>query len=849
MTTQLPSGTYHWKFGAETRPTLASIPLPRGHGRRRHGVLVVCAAVIGALVSVARPTACQAADRADQPTALFPMQLSYDGPRGAADLSGMLDRPAGRHGFIRPEGDRFVTDAGPIRFWGTNLCFDACFPEADQAPQLAERLARLGINCVRLHHMDMYSIWGETGGHTQIDPKQMARLDRLVHELKQRGIYVNINLHVSRWLDEKDGFPHRDKRPNFDKGLGQFEPRMIELQRAYARQLLTHVNPYTGNPYTHEPAVAMVEITNENGLVGVWRRGALDRLPEPYAGTFQRAWNDWLREKYGDTAQLRRAWSGGAVELGEELIGPAAGNGPDNRQRRQGQQRGDNDGPRWILESYGSAEARLQTGANGRRATLDIRRMGEEPWVPQLKISPFPVRRGKPYTLGFRISGRPAYTLRVNCGMDHPPWQTLGLDAEVDVSPQWSEQRLTFIATRDDPAARITFTSLRPGRLELADVSLRPGGVDALRPDERLENGSVGVLQRRRMDRTPAAREDFDQFLHDTERDFTLGMYRFLKDELGVKSPISGSQVGGWSPAEIQSQLDYVDAHGYWQHPRFPNRPWDRRDWYVQNLAMVRHWPGTLGRLIESRVEGKPYTVSEYNHPAPNQYRAEGFPMLAATAAVEGWDGVFSFAYAHNRELQRERITSFFDVLADPARLAHFPACGLLVLRTDDPGKITLQPPRDGREYFSAIAPGVRLLTGFATGQTVELGGVAVRIGPTRLGWATLSLARQDGAPLARPGRILVAATGVVRNTDGEPRSLGDKRITLGDRWGHPPVLCEGVPAEIALPVKADRVTLLPLDGTGHPRGEPIPARASRFGAVVELGPEHRTVWYEVRIE
>jgi len=52
-------------------------------------------------------------------------------------------------------------------------------------------------------------------------------------------------------------------------------------------------------------------------------------------------------------------------------------------------------------------------------------------------------------------------------------------------------------------------------------------------------------------------------------------------------------------------------------------------------------------------------------------------------------------------------------------------------------------------------------------------------------------------------------------------------KVAVGHQWGREPVLCEGVAAEIVLPVAADRVRFYPLD---------------------ELGPPHRTVWYEVEV-
>jgi len=76
---------------------------------------------------------------------LFPFVVAYDTPANATNVSAWLDRPAGVHGFIRVEGGHLKNDAGPVRFWATNICFEACFPTHQQAERLAARLARLKI--------------------------------------------------------------------------------------------------------------------------------------------------------------------------------------------------------------------------------------------------------------------------------------------------------------------------------------------------------------------------------------------------------------------------------------------------------------------------------------------------------------------------------------------------------------------------------------------------------------------------------------------------------------------------------------------------------------------------------
>ena len=48
---------------------------------------------------------------------------------------------------------------------------------------------------------------------------------------------------------------------------------MQELYLQFVRQVLTHRNPYTGNEYRDEPALAWIELLNENSLIEAWGNG------------------------------------------------------------------------------------------------------------------------------------------------------------------------------------------------------------------------------------------------------------------------------------------------------------------------------------------------------------------------------------------------------------------------------------------------------------------------------------------------------------------------------------------------------------------------------------------------
>jgi hypothetical protein len=373
----------------------------------------------------------------------------------------------------------------------------------------------------------------------------------------------------------------------------------------------------------------------------------------------------------------------------------------------------------------------------------------------------------------------------------------------------------------------------------------------------------------------------------------------------------------------------------------------------VENEALVNS-PGSPSALAGHRVADKPFAVSEYNHPLPNVYAAEGFPIIAAIGGFQGWDAIFSFAYSHDRDYEPRRLISFFDIKQDPVRLVHMPACVAMFVRGDvapartllrvplgadaekrqlhpthspwtlttdhlglDPREAILhavaldigpkagstrgatgglsasagearaspwhpseapaspghtvrpwQPPQlpagikefvsdtgqirwnvekpDGG-YFVVNSPRCKLFTGFVRGRSFHLGDVTLEIGPSRLDWATVSLVAIDGAGCDKPGRLLLAASGWEQNRGAVLESLGGDRVTLRDRWGDEPVLCEGIAARIVLPVASDRVRFYPLDESGNRRAAVLPA--SRDGhALLAIGPQYRTLWYEVEI-
>ncbi|MBO6089575.1 MAG: hypothetical protein J6P37_04625, partial [Lachnospiraceae bacterium] len=171
----------------------------------------------------------------------------------------------------------------------------------------AKTLASQGINCIRFHHTD--SDWANcffkhdsSGKKIVFDEKSFERFDKFFYELKKAGIYSNINLLTGRTIhpDSKNGLPAELEKVADWKDrhcYGFWNEIAKKEQQAYAEKILNHKNPYTGLTYAQDPAVAFVEINNENSMTKGFLDNVLDRYPKTLSQELDVLWTDFLLEK------------------------------------------------------------------------------------------------------------------------------------------------------------------------------------------------------------------------------------------------------------------------------------------------------------------------------------------------------------------------------------------------------------------------------------------------------------------------------------------------------------------------------------------------------------------------
>lgn len=592
--------------------------------------------------------------------------LLYPDTRSTVNMSYLNHYDIDKNGIVFIKDAHFWTKRGRVNFFGTNLIYDACYPDKEMAEKLAAQLAGLGINIVRLHHMDNSQIWGKNAAaFTDFDAAKLDKLDYFIFCLKRQGIYIDLNLHVS-WqytndktsplyslIREQDSF-------RYGKGLDTFLPELIEKQKGYAKKLLTHYNPYTGLMYKDDPVTAMIEINNENSFYrNMLFQGGIDLLPPIYREVLNTEFRKFLLTKYQSFATLKKAW-----QIRED--GPKAVEMPMQPLAERNNWRVQITDPQKGTISLQDGEAVVHLN------------YGEKNRFFQFYKTNLTFKAGQDYTLVMDVSGPKDATFAVNAMRQEAPYDNAGLTRTVKLNDgDHSLIAVSFKATKDlDGLGRITLADFTGGNdFVLHSVKLYRGKyvIGPLQGIASMENVNLPALAS--FSAYPDQyQNDITAFFQQTEFNYWSEMMRYIKKDLGVRAPVTGTQIDYSSP-ELADIYDYVDIHSYWQHPTFPGKRWDGKNYYVKNVSMVSEPRTNFDKIALFRLKGKPFTISEYNHPYPNLYNAETPLMLSVVSKLQDYDGIFVFNYLNNLNLD---LASYFAHYDKFAAKAVYPATALI---------------------------------------------------------------------------------------------------------------------------------------------------------------------------
>lgn len=231
------------------------------------------------------------------------------------DLRYLNEKTAGETGYIRvaPDGRGFVRgDGKPIRFWPV-CAYGFRIEDPDQMRREARFLAKMGVNMVRIH-----AGIGPKGKGKQItdyDAGEIDRIQRYVAALKQQGIYVTISPYWANGgaagAESSWGLGYGDGQDIW--GLLFFNDKLQAAYKTWVRHLYLDNNPYTGVPLAKDPAVAIAQVQNEDGLF-FW---TFQGIKPEQKRLLSRQFGTWLLKKFGSLEAIQTRWHG-AEQTGDE---------------------------------------------------------------------------------------------------------------------------------------------------------------------------------------------------------------------------------------------------------------------------------------------------------------------------------------------------------------------------------------------------------------------------------------------------------------------------------------------------------------------------------------------------
>jgi Carbohydrate binding domain/Secretion system C-terminal sorting domain len=580
-------------------------------------------------------------------------------------------------------GSQFTVGGKPIRFWGVNIVASAAFPDKAKAPVIAARLRKMGVNLVRFHHLENSwsglngTIFNYSIGTRQLQAATLDRLDFLIAELKRNGIYVNMNLNVSREFKVSDGVQGADSLPEFAKAVTLFDPYLQFLQREFAQQLLGHTNPYTGLPLATDPVLAMVEMNNENTIYGYWKDNQLRPITEGgslivrHNRMLDSLYQNFLIQKYTTTANLLTAWQAAGGTAAPEIF-------------QNGGFEAGSLGSNWALEQNNASAAATFTVTNTEKNTggfsgqLNTTAYSGTDWHLQMKQIGFSMQKDTSYELSFWVKGNNGSTFTLSFMQDVSPynWYT---GTSFTATNQWKKYTYVVSIPSDQSNLRMTISPKSTGTLWFDDFSFKKVVPKGLDPTETLANRTIQrILWSNRAQFTAQRAADNGEFYIRLHKAHSDSLRNYLRNSLNVRVGITGNNaLVGAADTKAQENMDYIDDHSYWDHPQFP-AGWSSTNWSINNNSQL-----TSARLdaLTNNFSGvamtnKPHTISEYNHGAPNRFRAEMPPLWLAYGSLHGADGVMFFDYnSDNAGWEADKVDNHFSIHRDNSVMALFPSC------------------------------------------------------------------------------------------------------------------------------------------------------------------------------
>ena len=585
--------------------------------------------------------------------------------------------PIGPNDFVNVTADgNFAVNGKQLRIYGNNIWSDpGLYPDKDKAAIIAARLRKFGYNVIR-NNSFLNDSWGlkKLGGpNIQYYEDRLDKYFYFVNELKKQGIRVVLAWNFELKHIAGEGIPVQDSVPAIHAICDYYNRQLIDARKNIFKNIISRVNPYTGLAMKDDPAVALIEVVNENWLfldfLGNRLKPIKDggTLPTYYSKELDNLWNRYLLNKYGNDEAIRTAWHTGSTSTSNLLQDKSFEYSTPHQY--------------WKLLVLDAANADLTfkdgDGVIGNKCgKVTITNSTGTDWHVQFYQNGFPVYKDTTYQIKFWAKADANRSIVASLSKFGSPYTVYG-SKQINLTTVWQEY--TFNSTPGETNTEDAYLSYSLGASAASvyfdNVSLTKFGGSELLSGESLALQNIKRFQKDELKQFGSCRKtDQVAFYIDLQEKYFDEFYGFMKNECNIRVPISGQNfLMGAPDNKIQSRLDYIDNHNYWKLPLADNTG----KLLFENKAMVNDPEGSTIKTLFRGItfKNKPFAVGEYNHPYFTDYYVETQFFLTAYSSLHDADAMMYFAYASAPQpIEEDVVNSELDFVRNNIQMAFAPS-------------------------------------------------------------------------------------------------------------------------------------------------------------------------------
>ena len=177
---------------------------------------------------------------------------------------------------LQVNGEHLYQNGQQVRLWGVHVSAGMSAPAYADSERIVAQLTELGFNAVAVWGTEKMFAHGVPASRKG-DGSAMDRMDYFIHSCRKAGMVLWLaaaarlpladesvfvpgavpNLDIQGWMQEMRALESAPRKEWLRKHALYLDPNLQALKLRFLKQLLTHVNPYSGHDYASDEGIML----------------------------------------------------------------------------------------------------------------------------------------------------------------------------------------------------------------------------------------------------------------------------------------------------------------------------------------------------------------------------------------------------------------------------------------------------------------------------------------------------------------------------------------------------------------------------------------------------------------